>query len=75
MSKPVAAVVGSSRGIGIELAKQLTSKYEVYGTMRKPFDVEFKVLKMDVNDQSSVDEAAKQIEKLVSLNNASFASK
>jgi NAD(P)-dependent dehydrogenase (short-subunit alcohol dehydrogenase family) len=67
-------VVGASRGIGLELVKQLSSQpdTEVFATMRKPFDLSFdtsniKVLAMDQTDASSVTAAASQVAELDTL--------
>jgi len=67
-------VVGASRGIGLELAKQLSSQpdTEIFATMRKPFSPGFdtshvKVLAMDQTDASSVAAAASQVPELDTL--------
>jgi NAD(P)-dependent dehydrogenase (short-subunit alcohol dehydrogenase family) len=67
-------ITGASRGIGLELLKQLSEKddVEVIGTMRKPFTPDFiapnvKILPMDHTNDTSVIAAASQVTELDTL--------
>ena len=67
---PTALVVGASRGIGKELARQLKEDgYDTIAAVRKPEGVSFqegiKVIQLDIADETSVKKAAAQIESLV----------
>jgi NAD(P)-dependent dehydrogenase (short-subunit alcohol dehydrogenase family) len=64
---PVALVSGASRGIGAEIARQLTADhgFAVFAGARDPDDVEegegIIPIELDVTDQSSIDAAQEQI--------------
>ena len=67
---PTALIVGASRGIGKELARQLKEDgYDTIAAVRKPEGMAFqegvKVLQLDITDETSVKEAAAQVESLV----------
>lgn len=69
---PTALVVGASRGIGKELVRALKQDgYNVIATARKPEGITFeegiKVLQLDTTDESSIKDAAAQVDSLVSL--------
>lgn len=69
---PTTLVIGASRGIGLEFARQLGSKgADVVATARKPEAVKglpdsVKVLQLDFLDKGSVEAAAKKVDSLVS---------
>lgn len=69
---PRALVVGASRGLGREIARQLLEcrKYQVSITVRKAndgpqHDKRLQVLQLDITDEASVTAAAAQVHSLV----------
>ncbi len=64
MKYKVVLVVGASSGIGASIAQHLSKcGYIVYGTSRRPFSIDttFKPLTLDVNANSSIDDAIRII--------------
>jgi short-subunit dehydrogenase len=70
-------ITGASSGIGLETAKQLSSKgYKVFGTSRKPKanqELPFKMLALDVNDDASAQACLEQVGQVdILINNAGY---
>ncbi|KAJ5700631.1 hypothetical protein N7536_003644 [Penicillium majusculum] len=73
MTSPITLVIGASRGIGLELVKQISQdpSQQVIGSVRKPTDLgsvpNIKSIVLDQADRSSVKAAATQVPELDTL--------
>lgn len=72
LNRPIAVVVGASRGMGAEFVKQLhEAGYYVIGTVRKPVDTlpgASKIVdSVELTSDESIQKAAKSIPEVVSV--------
>ncbi|CAI7596612.1 unnamed protein product [Penicillium crustosum] len=73
MTSPITLVIGASRGLGLELVKQISQdpSQQVIGSVRKPTDLgtapNIKSIVLDQADRSSVKAAAAQVPELDTL--------